>query len=468
MKKLRTLTATLVALALVLTLSVSALADMSIFTLDGSYEAGRFTDVDETAWYGYYKQGSVATAYELGLMSGNSATTFNPKGDLKLSEAVTIAARIRSLYEDGDSMFAKTSPWYRTYVDYAVRAGVIPEGWIDGRETDPATRSEMAYIFAHALPVAEFEIINDVQSLPDVDSGSEYAEEIFRLYNAGILQGNGAYGTFYPENNIKRSEAAALICRIAVPDMRLEFELEPSSPLEPDPDPEPEPEPEPEPQTDARWLADYSNEEVLSYFMSVAYQSEYGGTRDHNVRWSVPLKYTVHGNPQEGDLDTVKALAEKLNKIEGFPGIREAESAEDTNMDIYFVSMYDFSKYVYSAVGYFWGYANIWWDYDAEGRFGAITDSVVLIADEIPTRLERDSIIYEECLQSLGLLQDTYDYYESVFYQDSNYQGEPAPIDWALVEILYSPKMLTGASSEEGRALAAAIIADKSINKIKG
>ena len=137
-------------------------------------------------------------------------------------------------------------------------------------------------------------------------------------------------------------------------------------------------------------------------------------------------------------------------------------------MDIYFVSMYDFSKYVYSAVGYFWGYANIWWDYDAEGRFGAITDSVVLIADEIPTRLERDSIIYEECLQSLGLLQDTYDYYESVFYQDSNYQGEPAPIDWALVEILYSPKMLTGASSEEGRALAAAIIADKSINKIKG
>ncbi|MBQ2330552.1 MAG: hypothetical protein II387_07320 [Oscillospiraceae bacterium] len=56
--------------------------------------------------------------------------------------------------------------------------------------------------------------------------------------------------------------------------------------------------------------------------------------------------------------------------------------------------------------------------------------------------------------------------YESVFYQENNDQGEPAPIDWALVEILYSPKMITGASSEEGRALASAIIADKSTNKI--
>ena len=148
MKKLRTLTATLVALALVLTLSVSALADMSIFTLDGSYEAGRFTDVDETAWYGYYKQGSVATAYELGLMSGNSSTTFNPDGKLRLSEAVTIAARLRSIYEGDGKIFEKTSPWYKTYVDYAEDMGIIPEVWMDRRETDYALRREMAYIFS--------------------------------------------------------------------------------------------------------------------------------------------------------------------------------------------------------------------------------------------------------------------------------------------------------------------------------
>lgn len=458
MKKLRKLTAVLIALVLTLSISVSALADMSAFELDGSYEAGRFSDVDEAKWYGYYKQGVIATAYELGLMSGNSSTTFNPDGKLRLSEAVTIAARLRSIYEGDGKIFEKTSPWYKTYVDYAEDMGIIPEGWMDGRETDYALRREMAYIFSRALPGEEYEALNGVESLPDVQADDEYGAEILALYNAGILTGNDKYGTFRPDSDIKRSEAAALICRIAIPDMRLEFELEPYS--------EPEPEPEPEPRPDAQWLENYTNDEVLSYFMSVAYQSEYGTARDHNVRWTVPLKYTVHGNPQEGDLDTVRALAEKLNKIEGFPGISEAESADETNMDIYFVSMYDFPKYVYSAVGNFWGYANIWWGYDDDGRFGAITDSVVLIADEIPTRLERDSIIYEECLQSLGLLQDTYDYYESVFYQENNDQGEPAPIDWALVEILYSPKMITGASSEEGRALASAIIADKSTNKI--
>ena len=216
---------------------------------------------------------------------------------------------------------------------------------------------------------------------------------------------------------------------------------------------------------ETRWLQDYSNEEVLTYFMSVAYQSEYGGARDHNVRWVKPIRYSVNGNPQEGDLETLKAITERLNVTLGFSGIAEAKNPEDANMKIYFVSMDDFTKYVSTAAGYFWGYANIWWDYDDYGRYGAITNTVVLIADEIPSRTERDSIIYEEVLQSLGLLQDTDDYYESVFYQDNNFQGEAAAIDWALVEILYSPKMITGASGEEGKALAETIIASKSAAK---
>ena len=126
MKIIRRLIAVLLTLALGAALCVSAFAAMENFSLSGEYEAGRFTDVDETKWYGYYKQGSVATAYELGLMSGNSATTFNPQGDLKLSEAVTVAARIRAVYEGDEDAFPKTSPWYKTYVDYAVDKGIIP------------------------------------------------------------------------------------------------------------------------------------------------------------------------------------------------------------------------------------------------------------------------------------------------------------------------------------------------------
>ncbi|MBQ2330685.1 MAG: S-layer homology domain-containing protein, partial [Oscillospiraceae bacterium] len=270
MKKLRKLTAVLIALVLTLSISVSALADMSAFELDGSYEAGRFSDVDETKWYGYYKQGVIATAYELGLMSGNSSTTFNPDGKLRLSEAVTIAARLRSIYEGDGKIFEKTSPWYKTYVDYAEDMGIIPDGWMDGSETRPATRAEMAFIFSYALPDEEYEKVNDVQSLPDVYYDSEYADEIFKLYNAGILQGNGQYGTFYPDNSVKRSEAAAIICRIAIPDMRLEFELKP--------------------KPEGQWLSDYSNDEVLSYFLNIAYQREYGNDRDYNFRWTEPLR----------------------------------------------------------------------------------------------------------------------------------------------------------------------------------
>ena len=37
------------------------------------------------------------------------------------------------------------------------------------------------------------------------------------LYRSGVLTGSDAFGTFYPNNNISRAEAAAILARIAIP-----------------------------------------------------------------------------------------------------------------------------------------------------------------------------------------------------------------------------------------------------------
>ena len=46
-----------------------------------------------------------------------------------------------------------------------------------------------------------------------IKTGDRYADEIYTLYRAGVLNGSDRSGTFYPTSLIRRSEAAAILIR---------------------------------------------------------------------------------------------------------------------------------------------------------------------------------------------------------------------------------------------------------------
>lgn len=192
---------------------------MDNFLSKNTYTRGQFTDVDETQWYGFDNQKVIADAYGYGLMKGNSATTFNPTGNVTLAEAITMAARVHSIYTTGTDDFTQGSPWYQVYVDYAIAKGIIASGDFPNY-TRAATRGEMAHIFYKSLPASEFAEKNTVNSLPDVNSGTQYYASILALYKAGVLTGSDAKGTFNPGKSITRAEAAAIISRVALPAKR--------------------------------------------------------------------------------------------------------------------------------------------------------------------------------------------------------------------------------------------------------
>jgi len=198
--------------------AVSAKGSMGNYLQVNSYKAGQFTDVDEDQWYGFNQQKVIARAYEYGLMKGDSATTFKPAGNVTVAEAITIAARVHSIYTTGSESFVQGPTWYEVYIDYALANGIIAANDFTSY-TRAATRAEMAYIFSRALPAEEFAARNTVNALPDVNSGTPYRDAIVMLYRAGVLLGD-ASGTFYPGNNITRAEAAAIISRVILPDTR--------------------------------------------------------------------------------------------------------------------------------------------------------------------------------------------------------------------------------------------------------
>ncbi len=187
------------------------------FNKVNTYTPGQFADVPAEQWYA----SSVSSAYELGFMKGSSATIFGPEGNMTVAEAVTIAARVNDAYHEKNTTFDQSGAnWYDCYVKYATDNGIITEKQFDSYDR-LITRAEMAVVFAKAVPADFLTAKNNVTEIPDMPSTNKGFDEVLALYNAGVVMGNDEFGTFKPNNNIIRAEAAAIINRIALPESRL-------------------------------------------------------------------------------------------------------------------------------------------------------------------------------------------------------------------------------------------------------
>ena len=209
------------AAALALSLCAAPLAaesHMSNFKKCNTYSA--YSDIWSGAWYG----SAAKLCYEYGLMHGTYGK-FNPRNTVSVAEALAIADRIYEIYTTGESTLKGGSgaDWYQPYVDYAVKNGIISESAFTDY-TRPATRAEIAYIFADALPPAELHAINDIDHLTDVPMG-KYYYSVLLLYNAGVLTGSGTDCLFRPNDTITRAEIASIAARMIVPKERKKFIL---------------------------------------------------------------------------------------------------------------------------------------------------------------------------------------------------------------------------------------------------
>ena len=176
----------------------------------------QFTDVAEDAWYHDY-------VYDLvyrGVVNGMTATTYEPEGKLTRAQFVKLLAcsladaETLKTYEGKHPFKDSEGHWAEAYIAWAKDKGIV-EG-VSATEFEPEapiTREQMATIFGRyalkqgiELPKSD----NAAGSFPDADKISEYAREFVELMRiAGILNGYED-GTFRPQGNATRAEAAKL------------------------------------------------------------------------------------------------------------------------------------------------------------------------------------------------------------------------------------------------------------------
>jgi len=178
------------------------------FKVLNTYATGQFSDVQNYSWYAMYVQ----AGYEYGILSGTTASAFSPDNPLTVAEAVKTAACLRSIYFTGRAGFASSRVWYKPYMDYALKKGIIDAPVADADTY--ITRAQYADMIARALPGAYPEI-NQIadNAIPDVSVSDSFGASVYTLYRAGVLTGCDSYGTFRPFEMLTRAEAAAIIAR---------------------------------------------------------------------------------------------------------------------------------------------------------------------------------------------------------------------------------------------------------------
>lgn len=394
----------LAASALSFTLGVSAFAA----------GAAGLTDVTPGSWY--YTPVSAMVAE--GFIDGYDDGTFKPERDVTVAEFVTMTARMTGAptgYADGY--------WGGLQMDHAYRSGWISEDDVPRTAPDtPVTRELACKIVASALGLG----YPAGTVLPFTDSGaisSGYLGSVMALYANSLVDGYDD-GGFHPQVILTRAQAAAMLYRAD----HMGEGGEDSAP-----------------EISA---AGYSGEEIVNYFCDVALGAEYGDASENVIKWTRPFTYSISGEATEADLAQLERLAAAINQVPGFPGMSLAAEGESADLTINFVT----PDGMVAAVGDTYnGYVQLWWN-------GYVVSSGRIYYNTGISQQLRNAVIVEELCQGLGLLTDTYDHPESVFYQYHTETDWPTTLDWAVIQLLYSDAITPGMDESAVRSAAAALV----------
>lgn len=161
------------------------------FSKMNTYISGQFSDIPDGQWY----TKGVQTAYEYGLMSGVSDTSFNPEGNLTFAEAIAIASRLHSLSVGNNASFTVASPWYQPYVDYAFKNNIISAQY---DYNSPISRADFALFISNSLSDQSLEFINNITEvdIPDVSPAAPLDIAIAVLRNSDVLAVEDAFSVF--------------------------------------------------------------------------------------------------------------------------------------------------------------------------------------------------------------------------------------------------------------------------------
>ena len=179
---------------------------------------------------------------------------------------------------------------------------------------------------------------------------------------------------------------------------------------------------------------------TLAYFFEVALGSEFGDFSTSIIRkWQSDLTIEVNGRPTMGDLEELERIIAEINELQA--SVRLSITDASGNVQLHFTTPDEFSliepNYVPGNDGFFWTY----W-------FGAHIVRAHIFVNVEQEDVFRNHLLREELTQSLGLMNDSNRYEDSIFYQPWSDTNEYSFLDQTLIQILYRDDVRAGMNRE--------------------
>ena len=173
-----------------------------------------FTDVSADDWF----YDPVCYVYSQGLMTGTSATTFEPNTSLSRAMLVAVLHRLEGSPQASASDFIDVSDgdWYAQAVNWAASVGVV-NGFDDGsfQPNTAITREQMAAILRNFAAYKGMDVTaaDDLANYSDASSVSDWAKESIQWAVGSGLLGGYEDGTLRPQGTTTRAEVASVLQR---------------------------------------------------------------------------------------------------------------------------------------------------------------------------------------------------------------------------------------------------------------
>lgn len=221
MKKLITTIALLVLLAAVPIVGANAETPTGLTAFANIATMNTFTFDDLVSNHWAYS--GIKACYDRGILIGYPDGTFNAEDYVLWSHAVTIAARVHSIYYGNQLVdtVGENDDWYTPYYKYCNTYKLLPSGSPDPSLYDKKeiSRYDLAYIFSRIVSLADMPVISDIV-IPDLASvPAKYVDSVKTMYSAGIMNGmerNAFNGTSYTT----RAQIAEVVARLLIPSER--------------------------------------------------------------------------------------------------------------------------------------------------------------------------------------------------------------------------------------------------------
>ncbi len=181
--------------------------------------------------------------------------------------------------------------------------------------------------------------------------------------------------------------------------------------------------------------------------MEVALGSEYGNSEKVIAKWQDEVRLYVAGEQIAPVQQEITKIIKELNALMNSASIREVGQESEANLILFlgdrqtYIDRYEPKASRYQDLGFFYIYPN-------EDKIFE-RGSLYIDTERMQANDTRFHFLREELTQSLGLMNDSMKYSESIFYQKWSLTNTFSPLDKQLIEMLYLPKIKAGMNAQE-------------------